>query len=72
MKHLWLRAAALGTAALLLTAAYKRAEQASVMADAANNFLATLWTDRKRILHHARNDVAAPGYRQLALGSRDD
>lgn len=47
MKHLWLRAAALGTAALLLTAAYKRAEQASVMADAANNFLATLWTDQK-------------------------
>jgi hypothetical protein len=47
MKHVWFRVAALGTAALLLTAAYKRAEQASVMADAANAFLATLWSDQK-------------------------
>src|SRR5215472_4881214 len=47
MKHVWLRVAALGVAGILLTAAYKRAEQSSVMADAANAFLNSLWADQK-------------------------
>ena len=47
MKPVWYRAVALGAAAVLLTAAYKRAEQSSVMADTANAFLASLWTDQK-------------------------
>ncbi len=47
MKHVWLRIAALGIAAILLTAAYKRAETSSVMADAANHFLDSLWADQK-------------------------
>jgi len=41
------RVAALGVSALLLTAAYKRAEPSSVMADAANAFLNSLWPDQK-------------------------
>jgi hypothetical protein len=56
MKHVWLRAAALGAAALLLTAAYKRAEQASVMADAANAFLNSLWTDQKAVATYTFED----------------
>src|SRR4051812_13241031 len=47
MKLAWFRVAAIGTAAVLLTAAYKRAEQSSVMADAANAFLNSLWTEQK-------------------------
>jgi hypothetical protein len=47
MKHVWFRVAALGVAGILLTAAYKRAEQASVMADAANAFLNSLFADQK-------------------------
>src|SRR5271165_2620006 len=47
MKHLWIRVAALGVAAILLTAAYKRADQSSVMADAAQHFLDSLWADQK-------------------------
>ncbi len=47
MKPVWYRMAALGAAAILLTAAYKRAEQSSVMADAANAFLSSLWSDQK-------------------------
>ncbi len=47
MKHVWFRVAALSAAALLLTAAYKRTEQATVMADAANAFLSSLWADQK-------------------------
>src|SRR4051794_3240075 len=39
MKAVWFRASAVGISALLLTAAYKRAEPSSVMADAANAFL---------------------------------
>ncbi|HVW87662.1 MAG TPA: DUF3500 domain-containing protein [Bryobacteraceae bacterium] len=47
MKHLWVRVAALGVAAILLTAAYRRTEQSSVMADAAQAFLNSLWSDQK-------------------------
>jgi hypothetical protein len=47
MKHVWFRVAALGVAAILLTAAYKRAETSSVMADAANAFLNSLFADQK-------------------------
>lgn len=47
MKHVWIRAAALSVAAILLTAAYRRAEQSSVMADAAQAFLNSLWSDQK-------------------------
>lgn len=47
MKHVWVRAAALGAAAILLTAAFKRAEQSTVMADAAQHFLDSLWADQK-------------------------
>src|SRR4051794_3474502 len=47
MKNVWIRVAALGIAAVLLTAAYRRQEQSSVMADAANAFLNSLWTDQK-------------------------
>jgi hypothetical protein len=47
MKHAWFRVAALGLAGMLLTAAYRRAEQSSVMADAAQNFLNSLWADQK-------------------------
>jgi len=47
MKHVWLRVAALGVASILLTAAYRRAEQSSVMADAAQHFLDSLWPDQK-------------------------
>ncbi len=47
MKHVWIRAAALSVAAILLTAAYRRAEQTSVMADAAQAFLNSLWSDQK-------------------------
>ena len=39
MKHAWIRMAALGVASILLIAAYKRTEQSSVMADAAQHFL---------------------------------
>jgi len=47
MKHVWIRVAALGVASILLMAAYKRAEQSSVMANAAQAFLNSLWTDQK-------------------------
>ena len=47
MNSAWARTAAVGVSALLLTAAYKRAEPSSVMADAANAFLNSLWPDQK-------------------------
>ncbi|MDP9169584.1 MAG: DUF3500 domain-containing protein [Acidobacteriota bacterium] len=47
MKQAWFRVAALGVASILLTAAYRRAEQSSVMADAAQAFLNSLWSDQK-------------------------
>src|ERR1700761_2395974 len=47
MKSVWFRVTAIGVFALLLTAAYKRAEPSSVMADAANAFLNSLWADQK-------------------------
>ena len=56
MKPAWLRVAAILCAALLLTAAYKRAEQPSVMADAANAFLNSLWNDQKAIATYAFED----------------
>ena len=52
MKHVWFRVAALGTQPSFLPAAYKRAEQASVMADAANAFLVAVVKDQK-----ARSDL---------------
>src|SRR5882724_9114054 len=52
----WFRAAAVGVAALLLTAAYKRAEPSSVMADAANAFLNSLWPDQKAKASYAFDD----------------
>ena len=56
MKPVWFRAAAIGVAALLLTAAYKRAEPSSVMADAANAFLNSLWPDQKAKVSYAFDD----------------
>jgi len=56
MKHVWFRVAVLGAAAILLTAAYKRTEQASVMADAANAFLNSLWADQKATATYAFDD----------------
>ena len=56
MKSVWFRAAAVGFGALLLTAAYKRAEPSSVMADAANAFLNSLWPDQKAKVSYAFDD----------------
>src|ERR1035441_5108579 len=56
MKSVWFRAAAIGVAALLLTAAYKRAEPSSVMADAANALLNSLWPDQKAKVSYAFDD----------------
>ena len=56
MKSVWLRAAAVGVAALLLIAAYKRPEPSSVMADAANAFLNSLWPDQKAKVSYAFDD----------------
>src|SRR5258708_35333691 len=56
MKSVWFGAAAVGVAALLLTAAYKRAEPSSVMADAANAFLNSLWPDQKAKVSYAFDD----------------
>jgi hypothetical protein len=56
MKQVWLRVTAVFAAALLLTAAYKRAEQASVMTDAANTFLSSLWNDQKAIATYPFED----------------
>src|SRR5712675_2225031 len=56
MKPVWFRTAALGVAALLLIAAYKRAEPSSVMADAANAFLNSLWPDQKAKVSYAFDD----------------
>jgi hypothetical protein len=47
MKSVWIRVAALGVAAIMLMAAYKRADQSTVMADAAQAFLNSLWADQK-------------------------
>lgn len=56
MKQVWLRVVAVFAAALLLTAAYKRAEQSSVMTDAANAFLSSLWNDQKAIATYPFED----------------
>src|SRR3981081_866862 len=56
MKPAWFRAAAVGVAALLLIAAYKRAEPSAVMADAANAFLNSLWPDQKAKVSYAFDD----------------
>ena len=56
MKPVWVRLAALGLATILLTAAYKRAEQSSVMADAAQHFLDSLWADQKAKATYAFDD----------------
>lgn len=56
MKQVWLRVSAVLAVALLLTAAYKRAEQNSVMADAANHFLESLWNDQKAVATYAFDD----------------
>lgn len=56
MKSQWLRVAAILGAALLLTAAYKRAEQPAVMAEAANAFLNSLWSDQKAIATYKFDD----------------
>jgi hypothetical protein len=56
MRPVWFRTAALGLAALLLIAAYKRAEPSSVMADAANAFLNSLWPDQKAKVSYAFDD----------------
>src|SRR5258708_33231366 len=56
MMSFWFRAAAVGVPALLLTAAYKRAEPSSVMADAANAFLNSLWPDQKAKVSYAFDD----------------
>jgi hypothetical protein len=56
MDSAWFRAAAVGVCALLLTAAYKTAEPSSVMADAANAFLNSLWNDQKAKVSYAFDD----------------
>src|SRR5438046_5977032 len=56
MKTAWFRTAAVGVAALLLVAAYKRAEPSSVMADATNAFLNSLWPDQKAKVSYAFED----------------
>src|SRR3974377_1977060 len=56
MKPTWFARAAIGVAALLVTAAYKRAEPSSVMADAANAFLNSLWPDQKAKVSYAFDD----------------
>jgi hypothetical protein len=56
MKHVWFRVAALAVGAILLTAAYKRAEQSSVMADAAQALLNSLWADQKAKATYAFDD----------------
>jgi hypothetical protein len=56
MKPAWFRAAAIGVSAFLLIAAYKRAEPSSVMADAANAFLNSLWPDQKAKVSYAFDD----------------
>jgi hypothetical protein len=56
MKHVWIRAAALGVAAILLTAAYRRSEESSVMANAAQAFLNSLWGDQKAKVMYAFDD----------------
>src|ERR1044071_1562282 len=56
MKSTWFRAASLAVAALLLIAAYKRAEPSSVMADAANAFLNSLWPDQKAKASYSFDD----------------
>src|SRR3954447_11623334 len=56
MKSVCFRVAAIGAAALLLTAAYKRAEPSSVMADAANAFLNSLWPDQKAKVSYPFDD----------------
>src|SRR6516225_7135307 len=56
MNSAWFRVVALGVSALLLTAAYKRAEPSSVMADAANAFLNSLWPDQKAKVSYPFDD----------------
>src|SRR4051812_25762718 len=56
MKPAWYRAAYVGIGAVLLIAAYKRPEPASVMADAANAFLNSLWPDQKAKVSYAFED----------------
>jgi hypothetical protein len=47
VKSVWFRPAAVGVAALLLSAAFKRAEPSSVVSNAANAFLNSRWPDQK-------------------------
>src|SRR5260370_30211882 len=56
MSLVWFRATAVGVAALLWIAAYKRPEPSSVMADAANAFLNSLWPDQKAKVSYAFDD----------------
>src|ERR1700737_4096965 len=56
MKPVLFRTAAVGAATLLLIAAYKRAEPSSVMADAANAFLNSLWPDQEAKVSYAFDD----------------
>src|ERR1700686_1214143 len=56
MKSVWFRAAAIGVAALLLIAAYKRPARSCVMADPANGFLNSLWPDQKAKVAYTFDD----------------
>ena len=56
MKSVCFRVAAIGAAAVLLTAAYKRAEPSAVMADTANAFLNALWPDQKAKVSYPFDD----------------
>jgi hypothetical protein len=56
MNSVRIRVAAFAVSALLLTAAYKRAEPSCVMADAANAFLNSLWPDQKAKVSYAFDD----------------
>jgi hypothetical protein len=56
MRSVCFRAAGVGVAALLLIAAYKHPAPSSVMADAANAFLNSLWPDQKAKVSYAFDD----------------
>src|ERR1044072_3607462 len=69
MNSASLRAIAVGVLALLLTAAYKRAEPSSVMADAANAFLNSLWPDQTAKVSYAFDDAESLRWHLVPTGA---
>src|SRR5437763_10615013 len=70
MKPAWFRTGAVAAAALLLIAAYKRAELSSVMADAANAFLNSLWPDQKAKVSYAFDDDERLSWHFVPTGAK--